>query len=216
MIKANWQYLKYVIRHKWFVFTACRTLGVPWWQSIIHDWTKFLPCEWFPYVRYFYGLPKVGDVIDYQGIEGVVGPARIIETRYATGSRYKVEMLDKNPVEPFWAHDFEVPGVIQAKQAFDVAWNHHQKANKHHWQYWLLSFDDGGTEAIEMPERYMAEMVADWVGAGQAINGYVDVEGWYAKNRNKMKLNQRTRDFVEEIIRSRFPTQYGDARLGII
>ena len=24
---------------------------------------------------------------------------------------------------------------------FDVAWLHHQKRNKHHWQYWLLSPD---------------------------------------------------------------------------
>lgn len=24
---------------------------------------------------------------------------------------------------------------------FDHAWNHHQKANSHHWQYWLLSPD---------------------------------------------------------------------------
>lgn len=212
-IKANWNYLKYVVRHKWFVFWACRALGVPLWQSIVHDWTKFLPSEWFPYVRYFNLMPKVGDIIDYQGIEGVYGPARIIEKRYATGSQYKVEMLDGS--QSFWAHDFEIPGVSEAKTAFDAAWNHHQKANKHHWQYWLLTSDGGATCAIEMPERYMAEMVADWVGAGQAINGFVDVEGWYAKNRDKIKLATRTRDFVEAAIETHFPTLYGDARLGI-
>ena len=29
-------------------------LGVPLHQAIIHDWVKFLPIEWSPYVRQFY------------------------------------------------------------------------------------------------------------------------------------------------------------------
>lgn len=53
-MKAHWKYLCYVIRHKWFVFRACRKLKVSWWRSIKHDWHKFLPSEWFPYVRTFY------------------------------------------------------------------------------------------------------------------------------------------------------------------
>lgn len=48
-------YLKYVLRHKWFVFWACMELRVPLWQAIIHDWHKFLPDEWRPYVNHFYG-----------------------------------------------------------------------------------------------------------------------------------------------------------------
>lgn len=47
--------MKYLIRHKWFVWQAGRTLGVNWFQLLIHDWSKFLPSEWFPYVNYFYG-----------------------------------------------------------------------------------------------------------------------------------------------------------------
>ncbi len=53
-MRAHLAYLRYVLRHKWFVFLACRRLGVPLWRSIIHDWTKFTPAEWFPYVRQFY------------------------------------------------------------------------------------------------------------------------------------------------------------------
>ena len=29
------------------------------------------------------------------------------------------------------------------EDAFNVAWNHHQKSNPHHWQYWLLREDEG-------------------------------------------------------------------------
>ncbi len=53
-MKAHWSYLKVVIRHKWFVFRACLALGVPFWRAVVHDWTKFIPVEWGPYVRNFY------------------------------------------------------------------------------------------------------------------------------------------------------------------
>lgn len=54
-MKKHWQYLKYVLRHKWFVYRAGRELGVGRWQLLVHDLSKFLPSEWFPYARYFYG-----------------------------------------------------------------------------------------------------------------------------------------------------------------
>ncbi len=53
-MRAHINYFLYVIRHKYFVFLACMKLGVPLWQAVVHDWTKFLPSEWFPYVRSFY------------------------------------------------------------------------------------------------------------------------------------------------------------------
>lgn len=55
-MKAHWQYLKSVCRHKWFVFLACFQMGVPIWSAILHDWDKFLPDEWLPYANYFYGI----------------------------------------------------------------------------------------------------------------------------------------------------------------
>ncbi len=53
-MRAHWAYFKYVCRHKWHVFRGCMALGVPLHQAIIHDWVKYLPVEWFPYVRQFY------------------------------------------------------------------------------------------------------------------------------------------------------------------
>jgi uncharacterized protein DUF5662 len=57
----HWRYAKYLARHKWFVFVAGLRLGVPLWRLIIHDWSKLLPCEWFPYVKSFYGLQPRSD-----------------------------------------------------------------------------------------------------------------------------------------------------------
>jgi len=47
------KYLSYLIRHKWFVFIECYKQGRPI-TGIMHDWTKFLPSEFFIYADYFY------------------------------------------------------------------------------------------------------------------------------------------------------------------
>lgn len=53
-MKRHINYLKYVLRHKWFVFIAGLAIGVSWWRLIKHDWHKFLPGEWMPYASTFY------------------------------------------------------------------------------------------------------------------------------------------------------------------
>lgn len=56
-MSKHFQYLFYVLKHKWFVFKECRKLGL-FWLGITHDWSKFLPDEWIPYTNYFYGDAK--------------------------------------------------------------------------------------------------------------------------------------------------------------
>lgn len=51
----HWLYLKYVLRHKWFVLQAGRRLSINLWQLLVHDLSKFHPSEWFPYAEWFYG-----------------------------------------------------------------------------------------------------------------------------------------------------------------
>jgi hypothetical protein len=53
-LKKYVKYLRYVFIHKWYVFLECRKLGIPW-LGIWHDWSKFLPDEFIPYARHFYG-----------------------------------------------------------------------------------------------------------------------------------------------------------------
>jgi hypothetical protein len=50
----HWKYLKYLFKHKWYVFVECCKLGIPL-RGFVHDWSKFLPSEWFPYAEAFYG-----------------------------------------------------------------------------------------------------------------------------------------------------------------
>lgn len=159
-MKAHWRYLCYVLIHKWYVFRGCLFLRVPLHQAIVHDWVKFLPVEWFAYVRQFYNPD---------------GSKRSV--RDASGS------YDPN------------------KQAEDFrrAWLHHQR-QPHHWQAWISIGDGGNLSPLPIPPRFLLEMVADWYGAGKAINGRNDIKAWYAKNRDKIILDEWTRAKIEDAI----------------
>lgn len=140
------KYLRYVVRHKWFTFLECANMGL-YWRGLVHDLSKFLPCEWYPYVEHFYG-------------------------------------------------------DAQNEPEYDLAWLHHQKFNKHHWQYWLLQKDSGECKAVKMPVDYVKEMVCDWKGVSRAFNkpDGATLE-WYEQNKSKMILHPTTRVIVEALLK---------------
>jgi hypothetical protein len=88
------------------------------------------------------------------------------------------------------------------RKAFDRAWLKHQHRQPHHWQHWILRLDDGATHELEIPEVFVREMVADWMGAGRAITGRWEVADWYDRQREKLVLERCTRDRVEHLIRT--------------
>jgi len=199
-MSAHFRYLSYVLRHKWFVFVAGRRTGAPLWRLIIHDWTKFLPCEWFPYVENFYGEPRIGEhvegVADNAGFAGIVREKR--PGALPNQPDCYIDPTYGQP-RPFWAWGFEVdrPAV---RQAFDRAWLHHQHASPHQWQHWRLKEDSGAERVLPMPEHFVREMVADWMGAGRAITGRWEVREWYAKNRDKIVLHPESRTLAESLL----------------
>lgn len=149
--KRHLTYLRYVLRHKYFVWRGCRIVGgVSLWRAVLHDWDKFLPDEWLPYARTFYA---------------------------PDGAKQYVE-----------------------SPAFAVAWNRHQKRNRHHWQWWLLTWDRGETEPLPMDDADIREMLADWIGAGWAITGEPDPRPWYEKNREEIQLHPASRGLLEELL----------------
>jgi hypothetical protein len=85
-------------------------------------------------------------------------------------------------------------------KAFDMAWNYHQKRNKHHWQYWVLYCDDGATEPMPIPKKHVLEMIADWAGAGRAINGRWEITDWYVENRDNIYVHPKTRELIDRLI----------------
>lgn len=48
------KYLFKILRHKYYVLKIGLKFKVSLWRLIKHDWTKFLPCEFFSYYNYYY------------------------------------------------------------------------------------------------------------------------------------------------------------------
>jgi len=165
----HFKYARYMLRHKWFVFQECRRLGITW-LGIIHDLSKFLPDEWSPYARYFYGKYPTN--------------AEMVEEFKHTPSEFKMNLL-------------LLPTKESVSNAFDAAWLEHIHRNRHHPQYYLLKEDSGNTVVLRMPDRYMREMLADWIGAGKAQKNPDGCVVWYGKNKDKIVLHPDTRRWIE-------------------
>lgn len=83
---------------------------------------------------------------------------------------------------------------------YNYAWNHHQKHNPHHWNYWVIinDVDEPQIQALEMPFEYVIEMLCDWASAGNHY-GNTAYE-WYQRQKDKMILHTETRKLVEKYI----------------
>lgn len=84
--------------------------------------------------------------------------------------------------------------------AYDRAWNHHQKHNPHHWQYWILQKDSGKQVLLDIPENYVIEMLCDW-SSFQYKNPESTANKWYNDNKDKMLLSENTRSLIEKYIK---------------
>lgn len=166
-MKEYFGYFWYVVKHKYFVFRACVKYGIIW-RGLVHDLSKFLPSEFFPYARMFYGNRK--------------------PIRDKTGY-YK----------PYDTGDDE----------FEYAWLKHTRRNKHHWQYWVLSHDEDDKsvrhqKVFDIPDKYIMEMICDWIGASFAQKTGYTAYDWYKVHRHKLGLSIRTRILIEKKLREIF------------
>lgn len=72
------------------------------------------------------------------------------------------------------------------KEGFELAWHHHKMNNPHHPEYWLNPNRSGELEPLYMPNIYILEMIADWIGAGKTYGS--SLEEWLPKNLPKFKF----------------------------
>jgi hypothetical protein len=70
-MRRYWSYLKYVLRHKWFVGVECFKEGL-YWQGLVHDMSKFSHYEFIPYAKHFYN--KDGSKKDVRNETGFHDP----------------------------------------------------------------------------------------------------------------------------------------------
>ena len=212
-MKRYFEYLKYILRHKWFVFWACIQLGVPLWRAIVHDWSKFTPAEFGPYAKKFF-LPngkRPDSPVSVEIEESFMRAWHHHESNnphhwgyWITFKRdkYRYGIQAHGDGYPILLYDFVEDQRFENE--LDDDWSAFE--NGKNTAYKVLNEvkerlnRDGFVVAIEMPETYVREMVAGWIGAGMAINGERDPRGWYEKNKADIVLHARSRKLAENLM----------------
>lgn len=189
--KRHWAYLKYILRHKYYVFVEGRKLHVPLYLLILHDWSKFLPSEWLPYARTFYkpdGTNQYDETVEFA----------------------RAWMFHQHRNKHHWqywlwvtvpSHNCSIP----LRELSYLVWDRgetqlvvERNSGSEKWLELRPKHKEDEIDASAMPLTHCLEMLADWKGAGKAITGKDNTDEWYLKNKDKMILHPETRAWVEE------------------
>ncbi len=110
------------------------------------------------------------------------------------------DMSKFSPSE-FWAGAKYYQGYRspQAKEreelGYSAAWLHHKGRNKHHFEYWT-DFADGKKVYVEMPAKYLAEMICDRIAACKIYLGdkYTQAAplNYFEERTDKSGMNEKT------------------------
>lgn len=210
-MRRHWSYLKYVLRHKWFVWQASRKIGASPWLAVIHDASKFRRSEWTPYACTFY-KPDGSNQYD----ETPAFNLAWLLHQHRNPHHWQHWILRMDNLSPVYLiqDDGDWEGhtrIHHAPSGVDAAIPnsdlHSNNPVSDHMVREMLRHANAnaGLVAIEMPRRYALEMVSDWMGAGRAITGRWECAEWYAKNREKIILHANTRALVDGILSVKDP-----------
>ena len=170
-MKPHFQYLWYVLQHKWFVFIECCKLGIPW-AGVTHDLSKFSPREWTGYVAQFFWSKEKRGALNTK-LFAHYGLGELVPWGEAPSDWFTIAWNHHQNRNP---HHWDY-------------WLHRKKTN----------YENGGHSDVfplPMPVRYMKEMIADWRAMSRKFKN--DPTEWYLENRDKMLLREETRAWIEE------------------
>lgn len=85
----------------------------------------------------------------------------------------------------------------RVKQDYMCEMARHYLSDKHHWQYWVI-LNERGIGALGMPERYVAEMVADWVARNGNNANYALM--WYRSYHDNIILSASSAMLAEDLL----------------
>lgn len=119
---------------------------------------------------------------------------------------FKNHDASKYTVEEYGPYDAYFYGKAEnreeVKDRFNYAWLHHIHNNPHHWQYWILHNDDreSGLIALEMPDRFILEMICDWWSFSWRKGNLWELWNWWTANCDYIILGEKTRRKVIELL----------------
>lgn len=90
------------------------------------------------------------------------------------------------------------------ENGYSKAWFHHRGRNPHHYAMWIDNFDDGG-EPVQMPFKYVLELICDFLGAGKVYmkNNFSysnEYKWWLNKISKGIAMHYQTKTFVNRVL----------------
>ena len=73
---------------------------------------------------------------------------------------------------------------------FQSGWLLHQKRNKHHWNYWVSVTRKNEIVPLQMPHKYIRQMICDWAGKSRKFGD--TPEQYYKNNESNFILHPLT------------------------
>lgn len=210
-MKRYLAYLWYVMRHKWFVMLECFKMGLIW-QGIIHDMSKFNLEEFIKYANVFYD--KDGKMQDIRDKTGAYNASKVLGKAWfhhvkCNKHHWQYWILAEDcstpPLTIFKIGNDEnkyVPSAEQIERIKDVI--EKAKNNPPYCIYCTGNLVDeiipANFTAIEMPLKYIKEMVCDWRGAARAQGKKPNPIEFYDKNKHKMLFHENTKKKLQKLL----------------
>lgn len=87
------------------------------------------------------------------------------------------------------------------------AWIHHHNRNKHHAEYWQdIDLKTGHTKPVDMPHKYLIEMICDRVAASMIYLGdkYTNSAplDYYNSHKDENQFSEHTRFELEQALKA--------------
>lgn len=88
------------------------------------------------------------------------------------------------------------------EEEFEVAWLHHIHNNPHHWEHWIVPGGNDNEKGVilRMPDEYVLEMVADWMGSSKAYTGSYKMKKWLEDNLHRVRLHEKSARYLQKIL----------------
>lgn len=114
--------------------------------------------------------------------------------------------MSKYSVSEFWTGvkyfqgDRSPNNAEREEKGYSAAWLHHKGRNKHHYEYWIdysVQSIPGGMAPVNMPDKYIAEMIMDRIAASKVYKKeqYTDAAPleYYYKGTHMAPIHEETR-----------------------
>lgn len=100
------------------------------------------------------------------------------------------------------------PHIGERKEkGYSDAWVHHHNRNKHHSEYWQdIDLKTGHTKPVDMPNKYLIEMICDRVAASMIYLGdkYTNSAplDYYNSHKDENQFSEHTRFELEQALKA--------------